>query len=59
MPLMKEIKFAVAQEPKVLITFKDAGTLLAVSRSRILPRLFCVSTPAMMYGIRGANSIAS
>ena len=33
MPLMKEIKFAVAQEPKVLITFKDAGTLLAVSRS--------------------------
>ena len=35
---MKEIKFAVGQEPKVLITFKDAGTLLAVSRSRILPR---------------------
>jgi len=50
---MKQIKFAVGQEPKVL------GTLLAVSRSRILPRLFCVSTPAMMYGIRGANSIAS
>ena len=30
---MKQIKFAVGQKPKLLSTFKDAGTLLAVSRS--------------------------